>query len=486
MSKPTLSKIACAFFVICAVTLSSAQSFKSLIDLSLSNAEPMYGSLTQGQDGNFYGTTAGALLPCSSSAQAYCGTVFKISDTGMLSTLYTFCSQPNCTDGNGPEARLILATSGDFYGTTTFGGANNQGTVFRITPSGALTTLYSFCAQAECADGTQPLSALVEGSDGNFYGATSQGGSIDCGTVFKITPSGVLTTLHSLTTLDGCQPTSGLIQSTNGNFYGTANQGGTAGYGTVFTVTPAGKLTTIYSFDGGLHGNGPWGALMQGADGNFYGTTNTGGTSTCFGAGCGTVFKITSKGKLTTLHSFDNTIANFPFGMLAQGTDGNLYGTTAGGGNSCNNGYESCGTVFQINSAGTFTTLHSFDNADGATPLGGLLQATNGNFYGTTTMGGDLNCDTYGCGSVFSLSVGLGPFVAFVRSYGEVGQTGPILGQGFTGTTSVSFNGTPANFTVKSDTMLLATVPAAATTGYVTVTTPSGTLTSNVPFHIIQ
>lgn len=425
------------------------------------------------------------LFPCSSSAKEYCGTLFKISRTGMLSTLYTFCSQANCDDGSGPEAALILGTGGDFYGTTTYGGANNRGTVFRMAASGALTTLYSFCAQAECADGTQPLSALVEASDGSFYGTTSQGGSFGCGTVFKIAPSGALTTLHQLTTLDGCQPTSGLIQSSNGNFYGTANQGGTVGYGTVFTITPAGKLTTLYNFDGGLHGSSPWAALIQGVDGNFYGTTTSGGTSTCFGAGCGTVFKITSTGNLTTLHSFDNTDANFPFGMLARGTDGNLYGTTSGGGNSCNNGNGSCGTVFQINSAGTFTTLHSFDNADGATPLGGLLQATNGSFYGTTTLGGDLTCDTYGCGSVFSLSVGLGPFVAFVRSYGKVGQTGPILGQGFTEATNVSLNGTSIPFTVKSDTLITATAPAGATTGPVIVTTPTGALTSNVPFRVL-
>lgn len=164
-----------------------------------------------------------------------------------------------------------------------------------------------------------------------------------------------------------------------------------------------------------------------------------------------------------------------------QGTDGLFYGTTSAGGDlACNAPYNGCGTVFSITSAGAMTTLHIFELTDGLAPTGGLLQATNGAFYGTTDQGG-----TYDDGTVFSLDMGLGPFVAFVHAAGRVGKTGGILGQGFTGTTSVSLNGTPASFTVVSDTFIRATVPAGATTGYVTVTTPTGVLISNVPFYVL-
>ncbi len=138
------------------------------------------------------------------------------------------------------------------------------------------------------------------------------------------------------------------------------------------------------------------------------------------------------------------------------------------------------GTVFQLTPTGILTTMHSFDSSDGAVPIGGLIQATNGTFYGSSSQAGP-----YNSGTLFSLDLGLGPFVTFVRAAGKVGQTGGILGQGFTGTTSVSLSGIPASFTVVSDTYIKATVPAGATTGYVTVTTPSGVLTSNVPFHVI-
>jgi uncharacterized repeat protein (TIGR03803 family) len=175
--------------------------------------------------------------------------------------------------------------------------------------------------------------------------------------------------------------------------------------------------------------------------------------------------------------------ARAPTASPIQATDGNLYGTTFFGGNlSCDSRY-GCGTVFRIEPTGALTTLHSFCDPpcnDGAWPLAGLIQATDGTFYGAASSGGSM-----GDGTIFSLSMGLAPFLAFVQDYGKVGQTGGILGQGFTGTTGVSFNGTSATFTVISDTYLTATVPAGATTGYVTVATPSGTLTSNVPFHVI-
>jgi uncharacterized repeat protein (TIGR03803 family) len=213
---------------------------------------------------------------------------------------------------------------------------------------------------------------------------------------------------------------------------------------------------------------------VQGTNGNFYGVTGSGGTHEA-----GTVFEITPQGKLTTLYSFCAVQPNCADGAIpvgvTQATDGNIYGTTG------SNGANGFGTVFDITAEGVLTTLYSFDGFDGAFPGAGLLQRTNGSFYGTTTGGG-----TYTDGTLFSLDMGLGPFVAFVRGAAKVGQDFGILGQGFTGTTSVSLNGTPASFTVVSDTLIRATVPAGATTGYVIVNTPSGTLTSNVPFQVIS
>jgi uncharacterized repeat protein (TIGR03803 family) len=252
----------------------------------------------------------------------------------------------------------------------------------------------------------------------------------------------------------------------------------------VFRVTPTGNLTTLYRFGGDETPNGP---LVQASDGSLYGMTFD------------TIFKITLAGEFTTLHGFCSHPncdgGPWPWGGLIQGTDGNFYGVTQMGGVNCELfGKEGCGTVFRITAGGTLTTLHRFDQfdlTDGAYPLGGLLQATDGVFYGTTYYGGSsANPLCYpvfiGCGTVFSLDMGLGPFVSFVYGAGKVGQTGGILGQGFTGTTNVSLNEVSASFTVVSDTFLKATVPAGATTGYVTVTTPTGTLTSNVPFHVIE
>lgn len=232
----------------------------------------------------------------------------------------------------------------------------------------------------------------------------------------------------------------------------------------------------LYQFDGS-EGTNP-GSLVEASDGNFYGLSD-GGNQACIN-GCGTIFKITRKGVLTTLFSFDSWDGAYPYGPLIQANDGNLYGTTRLGGHlggkMCDYG---CGTIFRLDVRGDLTVLHRFALTDGALP-NALLQSTNGLFYATTTSGG-----SDGGGTIFSLDMGLAPFVVFVQSFGKVGQTGGILGQGFTGTTGVELNGVPANFTVVSDTYIKATVPPGATTGNATVTTPTGVLTSNVPFHVI-
>lgn len=501
MTSPSVWKTFFSVFLLCATTAiaSPAQVFRTLFDFDGPNgANPPAESLVQGTDGKLYGTTSEG-GSSSQSCPGGCGTVFEVTIKGRLKTLYTFCVQANCADGAQPAAGLALGTNGLFYGTTSSGGGG--GTVFKITPEGVLTVVYSFCAQPNCDDGYGP-EGLVQAADGNFYGTTAEDGvNGNYGTLFKISPSGKLTTLYNfcarLNCSDGATPSGGVVQGSDGNFYGTTSSGGDqncnvdyGGCGTVFKITPEGKLTTLHIFKG-TDGASPGGSLVQAADGNFYGTTF--GFLACnVSSECGTVFKITPSGRLTTLYRFctqaNCTDGTHPIAGLIQATDGNFYGTTfAGGGGDCVADFGAgCGTVFELTPLGALTTLHSFDSADGANPDGGLLQATNGSFYGTTYSGGNLSCEApYGCGTVFSLDVGLGPFVTFVRAAGKVGQTGPILGQGLTGTTSVLLNGTPASFTVVSDTYIRATVPVGATTGYVTVTTPSGMLTSNLPFHVI-
>jgi uncharacterized repeat protein (TIGR03803 family) len=499
-------KRACALFLLCATTAivlpaqtsPSAQTFTTLHSFdNTDGASPENGALVQATNGDLYGTTsAGGANGDPTCPSSGCGTVFKITPSGTLTTLYNFCSQSGCTDGSSPNAGLVQATNGDLYGTTSAGGAKGHGTVFKITLSGRLTTLLSF----DGTDGSGP-NGLVQATNGNLYGTTYAGGASSacpggCGTIFKITPSGTLTTLHTFDGTDGANPDADLVQATDGNFHGTTSFGGANscvigatnyGCGTVFKITPSGTLTTLHSFDG-TDGEFPSAALVQATDGNFYGTTSAGGANSCIiytDSGCGTVFKMTPSGTLRTLHSFDNTDGGFP-NALVQATDGNFYGTTLTGGAYICTVFGGCGTVFKITTSGSLRTLHSFDGTDGLFPSAALVQATNGKFYGTTENGGGGNpffCD-HGCGTVFSLSVGLGPFVETQTTSGKVGSAVKILGTGLTGATSVTFNGKPAIFKVVLSCFITTTVPAGATTGQVKVTTPHGTLSSNVPFRV--
>ncbi|MGA7219204.1 MAG: choice-of-anchor tandem repeat GloVer-containing protein [Candidatus Sulfotelmatobacter sp.] len=460
--------------------------------------------------------------------------------TAMATSADTFTTLAYFTvaDGSVPYSSLIQGIDGSLYGTAGNGGANGYGTVFKVTPTGTLSALYSFCSQANCADGAYPGAALVLGTDGNLYGTTSEGGAtcaatfgIGCGTVFKLTPGGTLTTLHSFDGTDGNAPGM-LVEGSDGNLYGTTGAGGTGnscvgGCGTVFKMTLAGTITPLHSFnqtDGSIPGG-----LALGTDGNFYGVTATGGTSNaCNGGGCGSVFKITPGGKFTSLHSFSFTDGSTPVAPPVQATSGAFYGTTFEGGNAnfhgCTNG---CGTIFKISSGGAFATVHKFHFGDGGNPESGLVQATDGNLYGESLLGGTMGggeifkvtlprtlatvssfdpasggggntavvqstdgkfYGTYGVpGAVFSLDVNLNPFIAFVIPTGKPGKAAQILGQGLTGTTSVTFNGVPAtSFAVVSDTYMTAVVPIGATTGSVVVTTASGNLTSNVNFRITK
>lgn len=484
--------------ILCLAISAPAQTFTKLADFQGTNGDYPLSPLVQGMDGNLYGTT----FYGGETGKMY-GTVFDITPAGQVTVLYSFCTQPQCSDGSRPDAALLLAPDGNFYGTTLLGGSfDDAGTVYRVTPAGDLARLHSF-GGSNSADGMSPQAPLVQGIDGNFYGAAFYGGNpncsfnlIGCGVIFKMSPNGRLVTLYRFCSQascpDGAYPAAGLIQATDGDFYGTTSDPVICNdyskpCGTVFKINSTGRLTTLYRFctqNNCTDGANPVASLVQASDGNFYGTT--------FGDGFtyfGTVFRISPAGALKTLYIFCSqncTDGAFPSGLI-QATDGSFYGTTLNG------GMFGQGTIFRMSPDGESTTLYNFCNQqncpDGAQPWAGLVQRTDGKFYGVASTGGNGPCtnnDIPGCGTAFSLDVGLGPFVRLVRTAGRTGQTGGILGQGLTGTTGVSINGIPADFHIVNDTYLTATVPQGATTGYVTVTTPGGVLTSNVPFHVIR
>jgi uncharacterized repeat protein (TIGR03803 family) len=373
-------------------------TFVTLHSFSGPDGEGPFAGLVQAAGGDLYGATS--------------GTIFEITPSGTLTTLYSFCSQPGCADGTLPYAGLIRASDGNFYGTTYEGGANHRGTAFKITASGVLTTLYSFCSQSGCPDGAGPHAELVQATSGNVFGTTTFGGSgprDGGGTIFEITPDGAMTTLYRFCAQSGCRdggrPVAGLIQAGNRNLYGTTKLGGANGAGTIFTITPGGMLTTLYSFCPHSYpctdGAEPFAGLVQASDGDFYGATYKGGTNAA-----GTIFRITPGGTLTTLYSFcarsGCTDGGYLYAGLIQASDGNLYGTTVEGGTY------GLGTIFKITPGGALTTLYSFGSQsdDGIEPYAGLVQARNGDFYGTTLQGG-----ASGSGTVFSLSVGLAPLM---------------------------------------------------------------------------
>jgi uncharacterized repeat protein (TIGR03803 family) len=424
----------------------------------------------------------------------------------------------NNTNGDQPvDENLVQGLNGNLYGTTYLAGAHGNGQVFKMTPAGVISTVYSFCSVASCDDGNSPAAALLLGTDGNLYGTTRYQGSGGCGTVFKLTPAGVLTVLHAFVSTDGCYPTIGLMQASNGLFYGTTPAGGAAGFGVLYQVSSTGVFKVIHTFDGTLAGGGvPGGTVMQATNGSLYGgtvapgpsviyQTNLTGTvfhtypfsasnadvsgpliqasngniygTTSFAPGYGTFFRVTPAGVITTLYSFCS-LANCadgsqPLQGVIQASDGNFYGTTYGGG--ANND----GTIFKITAAGVLTTLHSFNATDGDNIDSGIFQNTNGTLYGLTHNGGPDNS-----GTVYSLTNKLPAFVHTITPGGAVGARVVILGNTLTGATAVSFNGTAATFKVVSNTEITTTVPVGATSGKLTVTAASGTLSSDRTYRV--
>lgn len=453
-----------------------AQTVTTIASLNGTVGYEPRGSLVQRADGNFYGTAYQGTFRKS-------GSVFEVTPSGTLTRMHYFCSRTGCADGTSPVAGLVVGLNGDYFGATSLGGTDTAaGVIFDISENGTVFTLHSFDGN----DGGDVESPLIVGTDGNYYGTSANFGG-GFGTVFKMDENGNLTTLHSFNGTDGATPFGGLVQGTDGNFYGTTSNGGdftdcSDGCGTVFKMTPSGTLTTLHMFNQ-ADGFNPDVALVQASNGNFYGTTFAGGTGTnCF-IGCGTVFEITPSGTLTTLHNFNGTNGGNPDAPLIEATDGNLYGTTNG--NSVNTG-AIVGSVFKMTLGGTLTTLFDFQNGDGQSPEGALVQGTDGNLYGTTTLGGANFCGagSVSCGTVFKVTTGLSPFVETIPNSGKAARKVVIFGNNLTGASSVTFNGTEAAFTVASATEIKTTVPTGATTGKVEVVTPSGTLSSNVPFQV--
>ena len=527
MSRLNHWKRLCAAFLLCAGTSVSlhAQTFTTIATFDGANGyEPI--SIAQANDGNFYGVTTNG---GQHGGYPGSGTIFRVTPEGALSSLYSFCTPPGCTNGLFPETGLLLVPKGAAYGTTNRGGyfdascPQGCGTIFRAT-DGKFTTIYDFCVQGgmTCADGIVPQQPLAQGVNGNLYGTTSwgggygyfacsppQGGQPGCGTIFEVTPTGTFTPIHVFCERpennrcpDGFDPLFGLTLGTDGNFYGTTYEGGTGvaqtgcpdGCGIIYRLTQAGDLTTLYNFCGTAscpEGTNSSAGVIQGTDGNLYGANGSGGVN-----GGGTLFKLTPSGKLTVLYSFCSlpncADGQEPLAQLLEGSDGNFYGVTDLGGTNQNSlcGNLGCGTLFRVTPAGQFTSLYSFCSqancADGWGAGWSLIQATDGNFYGVTNVGGTAGgCLGSGCGTVFRLSMGLAPFVEARPAFGKARATIEILGNNLTGATGVTFNGTSSDFKVVSSNLIEVEVPIGATSGYVTVTTATGTVTSNKPFYVI-
>ena len=446
--------------LLAASTALSAQTYTVLHNFRNVSGEPnpdFFGRIAQSR--------GGAMLTTSRDAyQDYLlGKAFRVWTDGTLQVLHQF----DPVFGNEPESGFTLAIDGQYYGTTVSGGAFGYGTIFKMSQNGTVTKLYDFTGGS---DGANPYAAPIQSVEGDFYG-TSQGCCSNYGSVYRITKYGNFTLLHAFTNADGRNPFAELVQGTNYYFYGMTMDGGAGGNGTIYRVSSTGDFKVLVNF-WGTNGSHPSHGLIQASDGNFYGVTGWGGSSHN-----GVLFRMKPDGSLKVLHNFTGgTDGGRPIGSLVQGSDGNLYGTNTLGGRADGTGF---GVIFRATLAGDVVPLYAFsvNPATGVNTICPLLQHTNGKLYGETNAGG-----AYGLGGFYSLDAGLPPFVTYLPTYGRVGALVQILGQGFTDASEVFFNGTPATYKLVYPTYIRATVPDAATTGPITVTTTNGTLTSNKLF----
>ncbi len=362
-----------------ATQFSQAQNFSVLYSFggAADGGDP-YAGVIRDSNGNFYGTVG-------YGGTAYAGGVYKVDSLGNETMLYSFTGG---ADGNFPVSTLARDSAGNLYGTTTQGGSVGGGVVFKVDPSGNETVLHNFTGGL---DGVSPSGGLFLDAVGNLYGTTSQGGSFEnSGILFRLSPAGTETILHVFTGAanDGKYPSyTNLVTDGHGTFYGVTQAGGSTGHGVVYKITRTGKFTLLYSFAGGTaDGCNALGTPYLDKYGNLYGTT-----SSCGASGLGTVWKLTSTGIETVLHSFAGGTADgeYPLAGVVEDVNGNLYGSTETGGSA------NLGTVYRVSQTGKFTLLHSFTGPDGEYPYGGFV-LRNGALYGTAQNGGSI-----GYGSVW-------------------------------------------------------------------------------------
>jgi uncharacterized repeat protein (TIGR03803 family) len=362
--------------------------------------------LVRDSQGNLYGTTefGGAFGE---------GTVFKLDPVGKETVLHTFTGG----DGMWPTAAVVRDPAGNLFGTTTEGGTpegggcvHGCGTVFKIDTAGKFSVLYAFTGKA---DGGNPQANVILDSAGNLYGTTFNGGysagcfGFGCGVVFKV-DHGKETVLYAfMNGADGGDPSGGLTRDKAGTLYGTTRQGGTAGWGAVYKLDPAGVETVLYSFTEGTDGGWPNGALVRDSAGNLYGEASIGGDlSVCnlgVEKGCGVVFKVDSSGKETVLYTF---LGKSDQGEPNGGLMRDRKGNLYGGdGGAANGCYIGCGTVFKLDPNGKESVLHTFAVTTGIDPFGGVIMDQAGNLYGTASQGGHPGCpERDGCGTIFQLT----------------------------------------------------------------------------------
>ncbi len=419
----------------------------SFLNGSSDAAFPM-GNIVQGRDGFMYGV--GAVFGRGANNT---GAVYKISPAGVESVFFNFPAQfASCISG------LTLGTDGNFYGTCSDNTATGQGSLYRLTPAGVFTDLHDFAS----GGGFFPP---IQASDGNFYGVVSPG-------IYKMTPAGVFTMIYTFVSPD-VQPISNLTQANDGNLYGTLTLCSNGNRGCVYKVSTAGVFAEVYLFADAT-GSFPCSGVVQGTDGKVYGATDFGGAN-----GSGDLYSVTTAGVEADLHDFNNTTdgacnpGSFPVVNMLQVNDGNFYGTNYGGANANN------GSIYKLTSAHVFSAfLFPGNNVDGGQPYSTLIQNTNGKIYGTASGGG-----ANGTGTFFSVSTGDPAFVFLQETSGKVGSKIGILGQGFSASSVVKFNGVAATTVARSGTtFLVATVPLGANDGFVTVTTGTTTLTSSKKF----
>jgi uncharacterized repeat protein (TIGR03803 family) len=396
-----------AFLLAASLSLTvEAQTFTLLHDFTNDpDGAHSSASLIRDGAGNLYGATSvGGNLNCEFVG---CGTVFKVNSAGVESVLYTFTTH---FDGNEPSGPLLRDKLGNLYGLTSGGGNKGGfGTIFKISNRGRKSTLYTFSGGV---DGADPNGWLLMDAAGNLYGVTSQGGNqaCTCGTVFKLDPTNHKTILWSFGNApDGARPEGGLVMDSGGNLYGATNGGGNlncnvggTGCGIVFELNPTtGVETILYTFKSQPDAAYPAGGLVRDSAGNFYGTTVGGGSCTLGLNGCGTIFKVDKAGNETVLYSFSGALDGLqPYSTLVRDSLGNLYGTASSG------GAFNYGDVFKLDANSNFTVIYNFTGqTDGWFPQAGVIRDAAGNLYGTTFYGGDLPCSGgLGCGSVYKIT----------------------------------------------------------------------------------